>query len=169
MRLGFCLLWWCSQPYPTICNPCTVALQVSPSIIHSQSLLILMPFESMVLSNRLIFCRLLPPPTFCPSQHQGLFQLVSSSYQVAKVLEFQYQHQVFQWVFRTDFLQDGLVGSPCSSRDSQESPPTPQAKSINSSALSFLYSTTLTSVHDYRKNHNLDYMDLCWHSDVSTF
>ena len=121
------------------------------SSIHSWSLLILMPFESMVLSNRLIFCRLLPPPTFCPSQHQGLFQLVSSSYQVAKVLEFQYQHQVFQWVFRTDFLQDGLVGSPCSSRDSQESPPTPQAKSINSSALSFLYNPTLTSYMTTRK------------------
>ena len=51
----------------------------------------------------------------------------------------------------TDFLQDGLVRSPCSPRDSQESPPTPQFKSINSSVLSFLYSPTLTSVHDYWK------------------
>ena len=41
------------------------------------------------------------------------------------------------------------VGSPCSLRDSQESSPTPQFKSINSSAISFLYSPTLTSVHDY--------------------
>ena len=39
-----------------------------------------------------------------PSQHQGLFKLVSSSHQVAKVLEFQLQHQPFQWIFRTDFL-----------------------------------------------------------------
>ena len=46
--------------------------------------------------------------------------------------------------------------SPCSPRDSQESSPTPQFKSINSSALSFLYSATLTSIHDYWKNHNLD-------------
>ena len=38
------------------------------------------------------------------SQHQGLFQWVSSSHQVAKVLEFQLQHQSFQWIFRTDFL-----------------------------------------------------------------
>ena len=44
------------------------------------------------------------PPTFNLSQHQGLFQRVSSSHQVAKVLEFQLQHQSFQWVFRTDFL-----------------------------------------------------------------
>ena len=50
------------------------------------------------------------------SQHQGLFQWVSSLHQVAKVLQFQLQHQSFQWIFRTDFFQDGLVGSPCSSR-----------------------------------------------------
>ena len=77
------------------------------------------------------------------SQHQGLFQWVSSSHLVAKVLEFQLQHQSFQWTPRTDLLQNGLVGSPCSPRDSQESSPTPQFKSIHSSGLSF--SPTLTS------------------------
>ena len=95
-------------------------------------------------------------PAFNLSQHQGLFQWVRSSHQVAKVLEFQLQHQSFQWIFRTDFLSDGVVGSPCSPRDSQESSPTPQFKSINSSVLSFLYSPTLTSIHDYWKNHSLD-------------
>ena len=49
-----------------------------------------------------------------------------------------------------------LVWSPCSPRDSQESSPTPQFKSINSSALSFLYSPTLTSIHDHWKNHSLN-------------
>ena len=44
------------------------------------------------------------PSAFNLSQHQGLFQWVSSSHQVAKVLEFQLQHQSFQWIFRTDFL-----------------------------------------------------------------
>ena len=68
-----------------------------------------------------------------------------------KVLEFQFQHQSFQWIFRTDFLWDWLVWSPCSPRDSQESSPTPQFKSINSLALSFLYSPVLTSLHDYWK------------------
>ena len=43
-------------------------------------------------------------PAFNLSQHQGLFQWVGSLYQVAKVLEFQLQHQSFQWIFRTDFL-----------------------------------------------------------------
>ena len=57
---------------------------------------------------------------------------------------------------RADFLQNGLVGSPCSPRDSQESSPIPQFKSINSSALSLLHSPTLTSIHEHRKNHSLD-------------
>ena len=96
------------------------------------------------------------PPAFNLSQHQGLFKWGSSSHQVAKVLEFQLQHQSFQWTFRTDFLYDGLVGSPCSPRDSQESSPTPQFKSINSSVLSFLYSPTLTSIHDHWENHSLE-------------
>ena len=101
------------------------------------------------------------PPAFNLSQHQSLFKWVSSSHQVAKVLEFQLQHQSFQWIFRTDFLEDGLVGSPCSPRDSQESSLAPQFKSINSSVLSFLYSPTLTSVHDYWKNHSFDQTDIC--------
>ena len=44
------------------------------------------------------------PPISNHSQHQGLFQWVSSLHKVAKVLEFQLQHQSFQWIFRTDFL-----------------------------------------------------------------
>ena len=70
---------------------------------------------------------------------------------------------------RADLLQNGLVGSPCSPRDSQESSPTPQFKSINSSVLSFLYSPTLTSKRDHWKNHSFDYTDLCWQSYVSAF
>ena len=50
------------------------------------------------------------PPTFNFSQHQGLFQSVSSSYQVAKVLDFQLQHQSPQWIFRTDWFPLGLTG-----------------------------------------------------------
>ena len=96
------------------------------------------------------------PPAFNLYQHQGLFKWISSSHQVAIVLELQLQHQSFQWIFRTDFLEDGLVGSPCCPRDSQESSPTPQFKSINSLALSFLCSPALTSLHDYWKNHSFD-------------
>ena len=93
-----------------------------------------------------------PSPAFNLSQHQGLFW-VSSSHQVAKVLDF--QHLCFQWIVRNSglisWIRDELVGSACAPRDSQESP-TPQFKNINSSELSFLYSPTLTSKDDYRKN-----------------
>ena len=60
------------------------------------------------------------PPALNLSQ-----QWVSSSHQVAKVLELQLHHQSFQWIFRVDFLWDWLVWSPCSPRDSQESSPAP--------------------------------------------
>ena len=109
------------------------------------------------------------PPSFSLSQNQGLFQFDSSLHQVAEVLEYQLQHQSFQWIFRTHFFKDWLVWSPCSPRHSQESSPTPQIKSISSLALNFLYSPALTSIHDFWKNHSFDRMDLCWQSNVSVF
>ena len=59
---------------------------------------------------------------------------------MARVWELQFQHQSFQWVFRVDFLYDWLAWSPCCPRDSQKSSLAPQFESINSSALSLLYS-----------------------------
>ena len=112
----------------------------------SQSLLKFKSIELMILSNNLILCS---PFSFLPS---SLFQ-----------------HQSLQWIFRVDFLSSWLVWSPCSPRDSQESSPAPQFKSINSSALSLPYCPTLTSVYDYWKNHSFDYMDLCQQSDASAF
>ena len=97
-------------------------------------------------------------PFFCLQSlpTSGSFQMSQLFASGGKILEFQLQHHSYQWTPRTDLLQDGLVGSPCSPRDSQESSPIPQFKSINSSAPSFLYSPTLTSIHDHRENHNLD-------------
>ena len=97
---------------------------------------------------------LLSPSPSAFNLHQGLFKCVSSSHQVAKVLELPLQHQFFKWIFRTDFLEDWLVWSPCCPRDSQESSPIPQFKSINSLVLSFLYCPSLTSIHDYWENHS---------------
>ena len=91
------------------------------------------------------------PPVFNLSQPQDLFQWVSSSHQVSKLLEFQLQHQSFPWIFRTDFLRMGWLDLFAFQR-TLESSPTPQFKSINSLALSLLYSPTLTSIHDYWKN-----------------
>ena len=62
-----------------------------------------------------------------------------------------FQHQSFQWVFRTDFLEEGLVGSPCSPTDSRQSSPAPPFESINSLAHSFLYVPSLISLHEYCK------------------
>ena len=142
-------------------TPWAAAPQASLSITNSRSLLKLMSIKLVMLSNHLILCR--PLPTFNLSQDQGLFKWTSSSHQVAKALEFQLQHQSFQWIFRTEFLYDGLVGSLGSPRDSQESSPTKH----QSLALSFLYSPTFTSIHDHWKNHNSDKTDLCWQSNVS--
>ena len=109
-----------------------------------------------------------PSSEFNLSQHQGLFQWVSSSHQVAKVLELQLQHQSFQWIFRTDFLRmdwlhllaiQGTVKRVFSNT----------FRSINSSALGFLYRSTLTSVCDYWNNHSFNWTDLCWQSNVSAF
>ena len=118
----------CPSPTPGVhSNSCPLSRWCHPAISSS-----VIPFFSC-------------PQSF---QHQGLFHWVSSSHQVATVLEFQLQHQSFQCIFKTDFLYDGLVGSPCSPRDSQESSPTPQFKSINSLVLSFLYGPALISIHD---------------------
>ena len=97
------------------------------------------------------------PFAFSLSQHQGLFQWVSSSHQVAKVLELQFQQQSFQCIFRVDFLKDWQLLSPCSPRDSQESSPAPQLKASDFFIVQFshLYMTT------GKKNHSFDYMDLC--------
>ena len=96
------------------------------------------------------------PPAFSLSQQHGLFQWVGSSHQWPKYWSFSfiiipsYEHPGLT-SFRMDWLDLLAV-----QRDSQESSPTPQFKSIDSSVLSFLYSPTLTSIYDHWKNHSLD-------------
>ena len=145
-----------AQSCPTLCDPMDCSM---PGLPVDHQLLDLVQTHVHWVGDAIQPSRRLSspsPPAFNLSQHQGLFKWASSLHQVAKVLEFQLQHQSFQWIFRTDFLEDWLVGSPCSPRDSQESSPTPQFNSINSLALSFLYSSTLTSIHDSWKNHTFD-------------
>ena len=126
----------CPSPTPGACsNSCPSSRWCHPTISSS-----VIPFSSCLQSF--------------PAS--GSFQWVSSSHQVAKVLEFQLQHQSFQWTFTIDLLWDWLVWSPCSPSDSQESSLIPQFKTISSSVLIFLYSPTLTSIHDYWKNHSFD-------------
>ena len=139
-------------------TPWTVACQASLSFIISQSLLKLMSIDLVMPSNYLILCC---PLFLLPSI---LLSIIVFSYQVAKVLDLQLQHQSFQWIFRVDFLLDWLSWSPCCPRDFQESSPAPHFKSISSLALSFLYGPILTFVPDYWKNQSFDNMDLCQQS-----
>ena len=88
-------------------------------------------------------------PTFNLSQHQGLFQWVSTSHQVVKVLELQLQHQSFQWIFSTDLLEDGLVGSPCCPGDTQEFSPTAKFKSIS------VWSSAFSHIHTWKCYHSV--------------
>ena len=82
----------CVQLFAT---PWTAARQASLSITNSQTLLKLMSIESVMPSNHLTLSSP-SPPAFSFSQHQDLFKWASSSYQVAKILEFQLQNQSFQ-------------------------------------------------------------------------
>ena len=123
-----------TQSCLTLVTPWTIAHQAFLSITNFQSLLKHMSTKLVMPSYHLIFCR---PLLLLPSISPSIRVFFNSSHEVAKVLEFQPQHQSFQWIFKTNFLWDWLVGSPCSPRDSQESPPTPQFKSISSSILSF--------------------------------
>ena len=105
-------------------------------------------------------------PAFNLYQYQGLFQFVSYSHQVSKVLELQLQHQSFQMNIQ-DLFPLGLTGliSLLSKGLSRVFSSTTIWKH-KYLVLSLLYSSTLTSIHDYWKNHNFDYMDLCLQSDV---
>ena len=143
-----------AQSCPTLCNPMdcsTSGLPVHLQLLEFTQTHVYRVGDAIQPSHPLSS----PPPSFNVSIRVFSCWVkngwVSSSYQVAKVLELQLQYQSCQQIFRTDFLQDWQVGSPYSPRNSQESYPTLQFKSINFLALSFLYGPTLTSIHDYWK------------------
>ena len=136
-------------------TPWTVACQTSLSFTVSQSLLKLMFIESVMPSNHLILCHpLLLLPSIFPSIRVFFNESIlriwwtkywSFSFSLSPTSE--YSGLIS---FRVDWLDLLAV------QETQESSPTPQFKSISSSALSFLYGPALTSIHDHRKNHSLD-------------
>ena len=117
-----------TQSCPTLCDPMDWSIPGLP-VHHQLPEFTLTPVhwvnDAIQPSHRLSSPS---PPALNLSQHQGLFKWVSSSHQVAKVLEFQLQYQPFQWIFKVYLPQDGLVWFPCSPRDSQEPSPTQQSK-----------------------------------------
>ena len=124
--------------------PRTAAHQAHLSFTISQILLRLMSVASLMLSKHLILYHPLLSPSVFPSIRVFSNEL-ALRIRWTKYWSLSFSMS-FQWIFKVDFLEDWLVWSPCCPRDSQESSPTPQFKSINSSALSFLYSPTLTSI-----------------------
>ena len=127
----------------------TAARQASLSITNSRSSPKPMSTELVMPSSHLILCRplLLLPSIFPSIRVFQMSQLFTSGGQSIGV----FQHRSFQWTPRTDLLQDGLGGSPCSPRDSQESSPTPEFKSINT----YTY-TVRTLLRRLKKYWNLD-------------
>ena len=118
----------CSSPTPGAClNSCPSSRWCHPTISSS-----VIPFSSRLQSFPTSGS--FPISPFFPSDSQSIRVQLSAS-----VLPMNIQ----DW-------------SPCSPRDSQESSPTPQFKSINSSVLRFLYSPTITSIHNYWKNHSFN-------------
>ena len=155
-------VWLFATPWITAC-------QASLSITISQNLFTIMSTESVIPSNHLILSHpLLLLPWIFPST-----RVFSNEWALhirwPKFWCFSFSINEYWWIFRVDFLYDPLVWSPCSPRDSQESSPAPQFKSMNSSALSLPYGQTLRSAHDIYKNHSFDYTELCRQSDVSAF
>ena len=146
-------------------TPWTAARQASLSITSSRSLLKLMSIKLVMSSNYLI----LYWPFFSCLQ----FFPASGSFPVS---QFASNGQSIGTSTSASVLPKNIQGwfplgwtswNSLQSRDSQGSSPTPQFKSINSSVLSLLCGSTLTSMHDYWKNHSFDYTDLCWQSNVS--
>ena len=93
-----------AQSCPALCNPMdcsTPGLPVYHQLLELTQTHVHLVSDTIQPSHPLSFPS---PPALNLSQHQGLFEWVSSSHQVAKVLEFQFQHQSFHWISRTDFL-----------------------------------------------------------------
>ena len=113
-----------------------------------------MSIESVIPTNHFIFCYLLLlPPSIFPS-------IRVFSNELALAIRWP-RYWRFSISPSNEYSRLISFWSPCTPRDSQESSPAPQCKSISSSMLSFLYGSTPTFIHDYWKNHSFDYMDFC--------
>ena len=154
-RMLSCSIQFSHNHVQLFANPWTAAHQTSLSITNSWSLLKLMFMKSVMPSNHLIlYCPLLLLSSIFPT-----FRVFSNE----SVLRIRWpQYGSFSFSISPSREYSGLISLRIdwfdflAVRETQESSPTPQFKSINSSALSFLHSPTLTSIHDHWKNHSLD-------------
>ena len=128
-------------------TPWAAARQASLSITNSWSLLKLMSIESVMPSKHLILCHPLLLPSIFASIR--VFSEESVLIRWPNYWSFSFSISPSNEYSGLISFRIELVGFPCGPRDSQESSPVPQFKCANSSALSFLYSPTLTSIHDH--------------------
>ena len=160
--------YWCviiTNPVPVqslshvrlFATPWTTARQASLSTTNTRMSPKPMSIESVIPSNHLILCH---PLILLPSIFPSIRVFSNESplcIRWPKYWSFSFGISLSnEYSGLISFRMEGLVGYSCSPRDSQESSPTPQFKSINSSVFSFVCSPTLTSMHDHWKNHNLD-------------
>ena len=153
-----------AQSCPTLCNTMDCNMPGFLSVTNSQNWLTLMSIKLVMPSNHLILCCLL---LLLPS----VFIRIFSNESVLHIRWLKY------WSFSISPCNEysGLISFRMNWLDllvvqeTLDSSSTPQFRSINSSVLSFLYGPTLTSLHDYWKNHSFDYMDLCQQSNISAF
>ena len=134
-------------------TPWIAARQASLSITNSRSLLKLMPIESVMPSNHLIFCRpllLLPPipPSIRVFSNESTLHMRWSKY------------WSFSFSVSPSSEHPGLISFRMDWLD---------LLAVQGTLKSLLQHHTLTSIHDHWKNHSLDQMDLCWQSNVSAF
>ena len=140
-----------AQSYLTLCDPMYRSRPDLPVRHQFQSPPKPLSIESMMPSNHLILCRhLLLLPSIFPSVR------VFSNESALRMRWPKYWSFGFSIIPSKEIPSEWTGWISFQSKDFQESSPTPQFKSINSSALSLLHSPTLTSIHDHRENHSLD-------------
>ena len=147
-------------------TPWAAACQASLSFTISQSLLKLTSIESMMPSNHLILCNsLLHLPSILPSirvfsNESALRNWWPKYWNFSFSPSNEYSELISFRIYWFDLL---------AVQETKESSQTLQFKSINFLVFNLLYGPTLTSMHDYWKNHSFDYADICGHSNVSAF
>ena len=143
------------QSCPTLCDPMNCSTPGLP--VHHQLLEFTQTHVHWVSDARQSSHPLLSPspPAFNLSQHQGLFKWFSCSYQVAKVLEFQLQHQSFQWTPMTDRLRMNWLDL-LAVQETLKSLLQHHGSKASILRCSAFFTVQLTSIHDHWKNHSLD-------------
>ena len=134
---------------------------------NSWSLGKLMSMELLIPSNHVITCHPLILPSIFPSNR--VFFMSKYFKSVGQSIGGSISASVLPMNIQDWFPLAWLGGSPCNARDSQDSCPTQQFRTVNYSSLTILYGATVTSIHDNWKNYSFDYTDLFQQSNVSTY